>query len=68
MPSGQDNAINGLRRAALAAQKAGLSESQIQAAIKIPKPEGVPIPAGGLNALTGEYPSSLGENPFKPKK
>jgi hypothetical protein len=68
MPNEQDNAINGLRRAALAAQKAGLTESQIQAAIKIPKPAGVPIPAVGINALTGEFPSSLRTNPFKPNK
>jgi hypothetical protein len=68
MPSGQDNAINGLRRAALAAHKAGLSDSQIREAINIPKPEGVPIPSGGINALTGEFPSSLRKNPFKPNK
>jgi hypothetical protein len=68
MPNGQENAVNALRRAALLAQKAGLTESQIQSAIKIPKVEGVAVPADGNNALAGEYPSSLSKNPFTPKK
>jgi hypothetical protein len=68
MPNGQENAVNALRRAALLAQKAGLTESQIREAINIPKPEGVPNPPGGIHALTGEYPSSLSKNPFRPKK
>jgi hypothetical protein len=68
MPGEQERATNALRRAALAAQKAGLTEGQIQAAINIPKAEGVAIPSVGIDALTGKYPSSLGKNPFRPKK
>ena len=64
MTSEKERAINALRRAALLARRAGLTESEIQEALKpISQPQA--DPAGGRDVLAGGF---LGRNPLRPNK
>ena len=64
MTSEKERATNALRRAALLARRAGLTESEIQEALKpISQPQA--DPAAGLDVLAGGFP---GRNPFRPNK